>query len=148
CLDGIVKNSGSGANRCLVIAKRIPRDPQSWIEIPHGRIGRENIAYLLECPERRVDQSLQRMFVRGGIGPEFITDTDVERQFRSCLPLVVNVPIHVDFAEVTIRVGKSRFGSLKQTGTGGQKRCEAGERVEAAPPSLLIEVGLNPAQYS
>src|SRR5207244_3605806 len=93
--------------------------------------------------KRRVEDGVELMHVRGGIGHQFVADADVQRQFRKHLPLIVGIYVEFPFAKVTIRVREPRLRPLELARGALQKISHAGKAIEAAPPTLLLKVTLD-----
>src|SRR5438876_6496500 len=84
----------------------------------------------------------------GGIGHIFIAEPHVHRQLWTRPPLIVDVDVKFAFTKVTIGVRLTRFGPLEEGRDALQEIAKARESVEAAPPSLLLEVALDAVQGS
>ena len=99
-----------------------------------------------EGSKRRIDYVIQWLQVGNGIGDELIPDTEVDRQPGSRLPLILSVSVDLNFAEVASGVRIGGDGSNKEERVPFEKIRDAGKGVGAAPPSVLREVALHPAE--
>ena len=89
---------------------------------------------------------IERVHVRGWIGHKLIAEADVHRQLGTHLPLILDISVHFDFAEVAIGVRLAGLRPLEETRSSLQESGQAGKSIEAAPPSLLLEVALDAAE--
>ena len=126
-----------------MIAERIPGDSDPGIDVLYRGIGGENVGHACKRSKRRVDDGVEWMHVGGGIGHEFISDADVQRQFGKRLPLIVDIYVEFPFAKVAIGVREPRLRSLEEARGALQETGQAGKSIEAAPPPLLLEVALD-----
>src|SRR5262249_44229949 len=74
---------------------------------------------------------------------KFIAKPHVHRQLGTRLPLIMNVYVKFPFTKVTIGVRLTRLGPLEEERGALQEGDQATKRIEAAPPSLLLEVALD-----
>src|ERR1700733_14276431 len=100
----------------------------------------------LKGSKGRIDDVIERLLVGDRIGDELIPDTKVDRQPRSCLPLILKISVDFNFAEVARGVRIGGDGSNKEERVSLEKVRDAGKGIEAAPPSVLCEVALHPAE--
>src|SRR5207302_9899646 len=128
------------------IPETVVGDSDAGIEVLHRRVGRENVGHALERSKRRIDERVERVNVGGGIGDKLIAEADVKGQLGKRLPLIVDISIQFNFAKVTIGVREPWLGPLEKAWGALQKSGQAGESIEAAPPSLLLEIALNAAE--
>src|SRR5206468_6191518 len=98
----LVEDSEAGANRSLVILERIEGQTDSRVEIPDVRIRRQHVLDRRESSRgQRIEDHIERNpTCADGVRRELVSQTQIDRQSRRHLPVVLNVREEVNLAEI------------------------------------------------
>src|SRR6202012_5719881 len=142
-LRGIVEHAESTTQGSLVVAENVVCETEPRVEIVPVGIGLERIRHQRICSAvRRAHKIMKNVVHLIRIGLEFIAEADIQSQLAGNLPVVRDIRLQADVAEIAISIVLPVHRSSKQGRCSSEKSDQAGKSVVSVPVGVTVGIDL------